>query len=176
MAPPIERILAQVPGWKPEGAVVTPLTAGMTNRNYRVELAGQSFVVRIGGEGTELLGIDRRHEHAAASIAARLGVGAEVVHFIEAESALVTRFLEGEPLTPESAARPETLERIVRCIRRYHEGPPFPGTFSPFATVRAYHALARKHGVRFPPEAGRALELLERIERALGPFTTSRPC
>ena len=39
-------------------------------------------------------------------------------------------------VTPETAARPEILHRIVNAMKRYHAGPVFPGTFSPFETVR----------------------------------------
>ncbi|MBI4607293.1 MAG: phosphotransferase family protein [Planctomycetes bacterium] len=176
MDPAIRRILARLPGLDPGKASVTPLSGGITNRNWRVDAPGGPFVLRIGGEGTELLGIDRRNEHAASAIAASLGVGAEVVAFFEDEKALVTRFVEGSALGPEDVRRPEVLARIARAVRRCHDGPPFPGSFSPFETVRAYRARAVEHGVSFPPEAARALDLLARIERALGPPERLVPC
>src|SRR5437899_1372209 len=54
----IERILNQVPGWNVAGAVVAPLVGGITNQNYRVDIDGETFVLRIGGKGTHLLGIN----------------------------------------------------------------------------------------------------------------------
>lgn len=176
MDPAIERILPRVLGPAAAGAVVTPLPGGITNRNYRIQAGGEDLVLRIGGEGTHLLGIDRAREHAASAIAARLGVGAEVLAFFEEERALVTRFVEGSPLTRENAVRGDTLPRIVESICRYHEGPAFPGAFSPFESVRSYASLAEAHGVSFPPEAARAREALDRIERALGPPARPLPC
>ncbi|HVR74800.1 MAG TPA: choline/ethanolamine kinase family protein [Planctomycetota bacterium] len=172
----LERILGRVGRWLGGEPVLTPLPGGITNRNYRVNAGGESFVLRLGGEGARLLGIDRRNEFAVSSIAARLGVGAEVLSFIEEEDALLTCFVEGATMTPEAASRPEVLERIVRSIRLYHEGPAFPGEFSPFATVRAYRALALERGVKFPDRAALALETLARIEGRVSPPARLVPC
>src|SRR5262245_45803896 len=94
--PEIGRVLEKLPAIGAAGAAgaaVTLLEGGITNRNYLVEAAGQRLVVRIGGDNSHLLGIDRKNEHACSAIAARLGVGAEVVGFFEEECALVTRFI-----------------------------------------------------------------------------------
>ena len=61
--------------WPGSDARVEPLGGGITNRNFRVDVAGESFVLRIGGKDTELLGIDRSAEHEASVAAARTGVG-----------------------------------------------------------------------------------------------------
>ncbi len=53
-------------------------------------------MLRVGGRDTALLGIDREVEHAASVAAAALGIGPEVVAFVEPEGYLVTRFVEGE--------------------------------------------------------------------------------
>lgn len=172
----IAHILRKIPEWQGKDTTVTPLTGGITNQNYRVDVAGESFVLRIGGTGTHLLGIDRGREHACTAIAAQLGVGAEVVRFLAADDALVTRFIVGEGITPEKAAQPDILSRIVEAMRHYHAGPDFPGTFSPFATVRTYHALALDYGVTFPEVLPLVLSLMEQIERAIGPVHTPRPC
>ncbi len=172
----IERILKQLPGWSAADAVVAPLEGGITNQNYRVDTAGATFVLRIGGKGTHLLGIDRGHESICTAIAAQVGVGAEVVHFLPADDVLVTRFIAGAVLTPEAAARPETLARIVASIKRYHAGPAFPGSFSPFATVRSYHRLALENDVTFPDTLPQVFALMAQIEAALEANQQIRPC
>lgn len=172
----VTRIIAQVPGWEAGGAVVVPLEGGITNQNYRVDIGGESFVLRIGGKGTHLLGIDRLRESLCTTIAAQVGVGAQVVHFLPAEEALVTRFIDGAAISPETAAQPETLRRIVDAMQRYHNGPALPGTFSPFETVRSYHRLALEHGVTFPASLPQVFALMARIEHALGPVQRQHPC
>src|SRR5438309_11518614 len=101
----IERVLSQVPGWNAAEALVTPLLGGITNQNYRVDIAGETFVLRIGGRGTHLLGIDRGRERTCTQIAAQLEVGAEVVHFLASasEEVLITRFIPGEGISPATA-------------------------------------------------------------------------
>lgn len=172
----IRRILLQIPVLNDAGAVVTPLHGGITNQNYRVDCRGESFVLRIGGKGTHLLGIDRQREHLCSSLAAQMGVGAPVVYFLVEEEALVTRFIAGEGITPERAAQPETLSRIAAAMQRYHNGPAFPGSFSPFETVRSYHQLALAHDVIFPETLPRVFALMERIEAALLPVQQIKPC
>ena len=171
----VRRILAHVPEWLGKEAVVTPLAGGITNQNYRVEVEGELFVLRVGGKGTHLLGIDRAREYACASIAAQVGVGAEVVRFLAGDDALITRFVVGDGITPESASQPQRLARIVEAMRRYHSGPAFPGTFSPFVVVRDYHLLARQYGVTFPDTLSHAFALMDEIEQAIGP-TPFVPC
>lgn len=172
----IERLLRQIPGWDAANAVVTPLVGGITNQNYRVDTNGEAFVLRIGGKGTHLLGIDRGHESICTALAAQVGVGAEVVHFLPAEDVLVTRFIVGSVLAPETAAQPGMLQRIVASMQRYHAGPAFPGSFSPFATVRAYHRLALEHGVTFPDTLPQVFALMARIEEAIGTPQRLTPC
>ena len=172
----IARIVNQVPGWSVADAVITPLEGGITNQNYRVDIHGAAFVLRIGGKGTHLLGIDRGYESICTTIAAQVGVGAQVVHFLAAEEALVTRFIEGSAITPEIAAQPQMLRRIVDAMRRYHTGPAFPGAFSPFETVRSYHRLATERGVPFPATLPRVFALMARIEDALHGAQQQRPC
>ena len=174
----IEHILSQLPGWNVAEAVVTPLLGGITNQNYRVDIAGETFVLRIGGKGTHLLGIDRAHERDCTAIAAQMGVGAEVVHFLASASdeVLITRFIPGEGISPETAARPEMLRRIVDALHRYHTGPDFPGTFSPFQTVRNYHRLALVYNVAFPATLPQVFSLMAQIEAAIGQLQQPKPC
>src|SRR2546421_3719416 len=172
----IEHILGQIPGWSGSDVLVTPLVGGITNQNYRVDIGGEAFVLRIGGKGTQLLGIDRGREHTCMAIAAQIGVGAEVIHFLASENVLVTRFIVGTGISPDAAAQPETLRRIVDSIKRYHAGPAFPGTFSPFETVRNYHKLALQYGVVFPDTLPQVFAFMEQIEQAIGQAHELRSC
>src|SRR5207248_10219332 len=105
--------LQQIPVLNSNEAVVTPLVGSITNQNYRVDIGNESFVLRIGGKRTQLLGIDRGREHSCTALVAQVGVGAEVVYFLAAEDVLVTRFIPGECLLSEMAAEPSTFKRIV---------------------------------------------------------------
>src|SRR6266850_4698503 len=93
--------------WPGKEAHVTVLSGGITNSNYRVDVDGISYVLRIGGNDTDLLGIDRATEHEASLRAAEVGVGPEVVDFVEPEGWLVTRFIEGRSVPPDVVRSPD---------------------------------------------------------------------
>src|SRR4029078_2812271 len=133
-------------------------------RNFLVTADGASgrYVIRLAGNDTHLLGISREVEHAATVAAAGVGVGPEVTAFIRPEGYLVTRFIEGSPVSDEAVHRPETLRRVGDSLRRIHDGPPIPGLFIPFRIVEAYRALAAARGVPIPAEYELSMALIRR--------------
>jgi thiamine kinase-like enzyme len=161
--------------WPGRGAVIEVLGGGITNRNFKVSVDGDTYVLRIGGKDTELLGIDRRAEHEASLAAAAVGVGPEVVAFIEPEGFLVTRYIEGDVVVPEAMREPEPLRRVAQALRAVHAGPPIPARFDSFRVVEAYAATAAAHGIPVPPAFERAQGTAAAIERARGPVP-ERPC
>ncbi len=76
-------VLDRVPGWRGRPRTAEPLTGGITNRNYRVAVDHEVFVVRVPAESGSLLGIDRRMEREASRLAAAAGVGPDVIAFVE---------------------------------------------------------------------------------------------
>jgi thiamine kinase-like enzyme len=168
-----EEIAARV--WPGRNLALQPLGGGITNHNFKITLDGESFVLRIGGRDTELLGIDRSVEHNASVAAADAGVGPDVIAFLEPEGYLVTRFVEGRPIPLVAMARPENIVRVASTLRRIHEGRPIPGRFDSFRVVEAYRATAEKHGVQVPDSFSVAQEHADEIESARG-SQPLRPC
>jgi 4-methylaminobutanoate oxidase (formaldehyde-forming) len=138
-----------------------PLGGGITNRNFKVVARGDVCVLRIGGNDTHLLGIDRTVERAAAEAAAALGIGPEVVAFLEPEGYLVTRYVEGE------TGRIDIAEAAA-LLRRLHSGPAIPGRFDPFRVVASYEQIATQRGAPVPSGYAHARETADAIERRLG--------
>jgi thiamine kinase-like enzyme len=171
--------MQKVPELAGRELTLTPLTGGITNRNFRVDAAGtdERWVIRLAGNDTHLLGISREVEHAATVAAAGVGVGPEVTAFIRPEGYLVTRFIVGSLVSDEAVHRPETLRRVADSLRRIHDGPAIPGLFVPLRIVEAYRALALARGVTIPPEYDLAAAVGRRIELALlaAPLEP-RPC
>jgi thiamine kinase-like enzyme len=158
---------------------LVPLTGGITNRNFRISIDGRRdrYVVRLAGNDTHLLGISREVEHAATVAAAGVGVGPEVTAFIRPEGYLVTRFIEGSPVSDAAVHEATTQRRVGESLRRIHDGPPIPGLFIPFRIVEAYRALAAARGVPIPPEYELAQSLARRVELAcLSNPLEMRPC
>jgi thiamine kinase-like enzyme len=150
--------------WPGRNARFEVLGGGITNHNLKVEVDGQTFVLRVAGKGTNLLGIDRAVELAATEAAAALGIGPEVVDFVEPEGWLVTRFVGGAIPPTERMREPEMLMRVAAALRAFHEGPEIPGAFDSFRVVEVYRQTALERGGRVPDDFGWAYELAGRIE------------
>jgi thiamine kinase-like enzyme len=154
---------------------IVTISGGITNRNYKLETQNGVFMLRIAGERTELLGIDRADEFSSSKIAHAVGVGTEPIVFLENHAAILSRFIpDALTLDPETATA--RLERIVPRLRAFHDAPEIPAKFSPFETVRNYHDLALEHGVKFPDDLPRILEQMARIKNALQPHARVRSC
>ena len=161
--------LQRVPETAGRPLTLTPLSGGITNRNFLVTVEGEAdrYVIRLAGNDTHLLGISREVEHAATVAAAGVGVGPEVVAFIRPEGYLVTRFIVGSAVPLEEVHRPDILARVADSIRRIHGGPAIPGLFVPLRVAEAYLALATSRGVPSPGGWAAAHAAGRRIERAL---------
>jgi thiamine kinase-like enzyme len=150
--------------WPERHVTVQPLLGGITNANYFVDLGDEQVVVRIPGDHTALLGIDRRHETAANHLAASIGVAPEVLDRSESEGWMVTRFLPGRPIDPTELAIDPMLGDLAATLRRLHRAGTIEMNFNPFAIVRQYHEVARTRDVVEPFDFPAALETLGRIE------------
>jgi len=155
--------------WPDRGARAVPLSGGITNHNFKVDVHGKTFVLRMGGAQTGLLGIDRRVEHEASLRAAEVGLGPEVAGFLDEEGWLVTRFIDGRPIPPEEMRRPETIRRVAAALRKFHDAEPISGRFDPHAVVEDYCREAEAHGVDIPSAYAAAHEMSARIRRVRGP-------
>ena len=169
----VEEMVERV--WPGRIAQVEVLGGGITNRNFKVTLDDGAYVLRIGGKDTELLGIDRRVELAATQAAAALGIGPEVVEFVEPEGWLVTRFLDGEIPPVERMREPAMLERVAAALRAFHDGSLIPGAFDSFRVVERYRQTALERGGRVPDDFEWAHALAGRIE-ARRAAETPVPC
>jgi thiamine kinase-like enzyme len=162
--------------WPGGQATISVLGGGITNHNLKVELeTGEAYVLRIAGRDTALLGIDRRVEYEASLAAAAVGVGPEVVDFLEPEGYLVTRFVAGEIVPAERMQEPETIQRVAAALRAVHNGPPLSRRFDAFRVVEEYRSVVFAHGGTVPSHYEPARELARQIERVRGP-APERPC
>jgi thiamine kinase-like enzyme len=172
--PRLEPALAEV--WPGATTTVSPIEAGITNRNFRVEVDGDTYVLRLAGADTELLGIDRDDEVEAGRVAAAAGVGPEVVAFLPELGCVVTRFLGGSPIPEERLGDPATMRSVVRSISAIHACPAIRATFPVFRIVERFRATAAERGVEIPDAYDEAHGVAGRIEAAFSaapaPLTT----
>src|SRR3954453_10390612 len=119
----------------PQEGEPVALSGGITNRNYRVHFGDADYVVRVPGADTHLLGIDRACEARASALAARLGIGPQVVE--NTNGVLVTHFVEGRTL--EAAELGDRVEEVAAALRTLHDcGARLPMAFDALTVVQAY--------------------------------------
>jgi thiamine kinase-like enzyme len=168
MALTVDQAIARVPMWaNARDLKISPLSGGITNSNFRIDVNGESFALRIAGADTELLGITREYEYAANLAAGKLGIAPEVIYVIEPEGYLVTRFITARPFPPEEITRPENICRVMETVRKIHSMPDIPGTFSVFRTIEDYAETARRYHVEFPEKFDWLMERIREAEAAL---------
>jgi len=176
----ISAALARIPlfaGRPLDGLQIEPL-ASLTNRNYRVNLDGADYVLRIAGAGTEHY-IDRVAEAHNAAQAAALGIAPELLYLDPQSGLMLTRYIDGgAPLQPADLRQPELLRRAIGLLKRLHgSGLAFAGRMELFPKLDEYIALAKRKGwpagldltsVRRQAEAARAA-----LARGAAPFVPS---
>jgi thiamine kinase-like enzyme len=168
MALILEQAIARVPQWAGAGDLkATPLGGGITNHNFRIDVGGESFVLRIVGADTELLGINREYEYAASLAAGKMGIAPEVYYFIQPDGYLITRFINGRAILPEEIRQPENIRRVMDAVRKIHTMQPIPGRFDVFRIIRKYTETARRYQVTFPKQYDWLIERFQEAEKAL---------
>lgn len=104
---------------------ITRIAAGLSGAGvYRVEAAGQSFVLKISDENEPLAGWQRKLH--IQQLAANAGLAPRVIHVDETRRAVVSTFV-GDRSFPAFYGDPRTREAALvllgRTLRRLHELP-----------------------------------------------------
>jgi thiamine kinase-like enzyme len=168
----IKRVLAAIPGLAVTTDVGIERIGGLTNRNYKITLGDQRYVLRLAGVGTSEY-IDRAAEAHNARIAAAAGVNAPVLHLDVGDGTMLARYID-DALTMSEAAFKDLarVERAAHAFRRMHRHPEgFSGRFDVFAQIDAYLALLRRNEARIPE----GYEALQREADAARAVLTDQP-
>ena len=148
--------------------VVTPLSGGLTNPNFKVDSAAGSFVVRISDPDTGLLAIDRDNEHVNSVAAAASGVGPEVITYQPANAMLVIAFIpDTETMSRETMQRGDRLTAAAAAIRQLHAGPAFRDPFDMFRIQAGYREVCRERGFALPDRYDEFESKVRRLEQAM---------
>jgi thiamine kinase-like enzyme len=146
---------------------------GLSNRNVRVRIGQEDWVVRLASANAERLGISRKAELQVLHLAEDAGLGPEVVHFALPEGHLVTKPIPAKEIgqTPERYREPNVLRAIVQTVKRIHGLPAIEHRFDPIDRIRAAFRRAAEHAVPLPEGSEGVLRRLDAIEAARGPLS-----
>lgn len=141
---------------------------GLTNRNFKLTVGVDRYVLRIAGAGTGEY-IDRAAEEQCARIAADAGVNAEVVFFDAADGLQLCRYIGGA--VTMDAERFKDLGAVARAARGFHRihtcGQPFPTRFELFAMMDDYLDLLGKKDAAIPDGYAAVQKEAEAVRAAL---------
>ena len=159
--------VALVSLWKGEAVKVSPLSGGLTNENYLVEAHGMRYVIRVPGQSTELLSIDRVNEVFNTKAAATTGIGPGVLEVVPDLDMMVLEFIEGPTMSAKTLQSKEMAQRMATSFRRLHAAPRFLLDFNMFRLIETYLEIVEAHNVTIPADYRDRLPTIREIERAL---------
>jgi|SRR5579859_1303449 len=163
----IEDVVRRIPDWQGRAVDIRPLSGGLMNTNYRVEVDSTPYVVRIPGANTELLAVDRANEVHNTRAAAQAGTSPRVVHYLANESVMVLEFITGQTMSIPALQAPGMPSRMAQTLMRLHAGPRFLTDFNMFRLVEFYLHIVDEHSVRIPDGYRAYLQRVGQVESAL---------
>lgn len=162
----IEDIVGRL--WRGREVRVSPIAAGLTNQNFRVEMDGTPYFVRIPGASTDLLAVDRANELYNTRAAAESGVGAAVVAHDPESGAFALEWIDGPTMSNAMfAADALAPQRIAAALRQLHAGPRFRDDFDMFRLTEYYLRVVDERSIRVPDGYRDDLPKVALIEAAL---------
>ena len=168
---------ARVSLWKGKDVTVSQLSGGLTNENYLVESGGQKYVMRIPGQSTELLAIDRANEVHNTQAAATTGIGPRVLEHIPGLDVLVLEFIPGPTMSAKTLQSKEMAGRMAASFGRLHSSPRFLEDFNMFRLIEYYLGIVDQQQVTIPGDYREWLPAVARIEHAVAVHSLpSVPC
>jgi thiamine kinase-like enzyme len=163
----VNEAVARVALWKGRQANVSQLSGGLTNENYLVEAGGQRYVMRIPGQATELLSIDRANEVYNTKAAASTGIGPRVLEHVPGLDVVVLEYIAGPTMSAKTLQSTEMPARMAASFRRLHHSPRFLKDFNMFRLIEYYLGIVDEHRVTIPDGYRDRLPTIARIERAV---------
>jgi thiamine kinase-like enzyme len=175
--PVIEDAVSKIEDWKGKNAFIEPLSGGLTNTNYKVTVDGKPFFVRVPGEGTELLAVDRKNEYFNSRAAAEAGVGPKVLYYLPEFQVMVLEFIDGKTMSKVGLSAPGMPTRMAQAIKQLHRGPRFLTDFNMFRLTDYYLKICADRSIPIPGGYLERIPVVKQIEDAMSvkPLSTE-PC
>jgi thiamine kinase-like enzyme len=162
-----EEAAAQVSLWRGRRPSISPLSGGLTNENYLVEVDGAKYVMRLPGQSTELLSIDRENEVYNTKAAATTGIGPRVLEHVPGIDVMVLEFISGPTMSARTLQSPRMAARMADSFHRLHAAPRFLHDFNMFRLIEYYLRIVEEHAVTIPNDYRDWLPTVADIERAV---------
>lgn len=165
--PIIDEVVAKIPDWNGKDVFITSLPGGLTNSNFKVEVDGTPYFVRVPGASTELLAVNRENEYHNSKAAFVAGVGPKVFYHLPEYDVMVLEFIHGKTMSKDSLNEPGQPARMSEAIKKLHAGPRFLLDFNMFRLTEYYLKICKEREIKIPDGYLDRVTTFERIERAM---------
>jgi thiamine kinase-like enzyme len=173
----VDEAAAQVALWRGRDIAISPLSGGLTNENYLVETGSERYVMRLPGQSTDLLSIDRANEVYNAKAAASTGIAPRVLEHVPALDVMVLEFIPGSTMSARTLQSEQMAARIAASFHRLHSSPRFLHDFNMFRLIEYYLRIVDDHQVVIPDGYRDWLPTVGKIEHAVSAAALpARPC
>ena len=162
-------IIDEVDDWRGKEVKYEPVTGGKTNLNWKVNIEGADYFVKIPGQGTEAF-IDRKNCHEANLIAQNAGIGPKVFKFFEDTGVEIFEWIDGcVPAGFGDVFDENKFYKMVDVARKFHSYKEIklPLVQTAFEQTANMLKLARKLKGYIPAEIDRMEWLVKVIEEAI---------
>ncbi len=173
----IEEVVTKIEDWKGKTVSIYPLSGGLTNANFKVDVDGVPYFVRVPGESTELLAIDRNNEYHNTNAASQAGVAPKVLYHIPEYNVMVIEFLNGKTMSKDALNEKGMPTRMAQAIKKLNQGPRFFSDFNMFRLTEYYLKICKERSIRIPDGYLDRTSTVAQIEKAMNanPLSTV-PC
>jgi thiamine kinase-like enzyme len=163
----IEEVVSKIEDWQGKETSIQPLSGGLTNTNFCVVVDGIPYFIRVPGESTELLAIDRKNEVYNTKAAAEAGVAPPVLYHLQEYDVMVLKFLDGNTMSKESLNAAGMPTRMAQAIKKLHAGPRFYSDFNMFRLTEYYLKLCKDRNIKTPDGYLERMPTVARMEEAM---------
>ena len=163
----IQEVVNKIPDWKNKEISIASLSGGLTNSNFKVEVDGIPYFVRVPGESTELLAVNRENEYHNSKAAFEAGVGPKVLYHLPEYSVMVLEFLNGRTMSKDSLNEVGMPTRMAQSIKKLNQGPRFLLDFNMFRLTEYYLSLCKERAIKIPDGYSKRMPTIAQIEKAM---------
>ncbi len=163
----IEEVVTKIEDWKGKTVSIDPLSGGLTNANFKVDVDGVPYFVRVPGESTELLAIDRNNEYHNTNAASQAGVAPKVLYHIPEYNVMVIEFLNGKTMSKDALNEKGMPTRMAQAIKKLNQGPRFFSDFNMFRLTEYYLKICKERSIRIPDGYLDRTSTVAQIEKAM---------
>ena len=163
----IDEVVLKIDDWNGRSISIHPLSGGLTNANFKVEVDGIPYFVRVPGESTDLLAIDRRNEYFNTRAASEAGVSPKVLYHLPEYNVMVIEFLNGRTMSREALNEAGLPARMAQSIKKLNAGPRFFSDFNMFRLTEYYLKICKERSIRIPDGYLERMPVVTQIEKAL---------